>query len=196
MSVRDNSCLAAQRREEILRVASKCFAERGFKSITMAEIARRSAMSVGNLYNYFESKDAIVAELSKREIAQLAREVDLVAKGDLSLEERRENLRQTLVRKMHPARARVMLGIFEEATLNENLATILAASDKEVRTLIAKMRGTENPTPEEAIALELELALVDGIMLRLVANPDLDVEAVAERLSSLVVEELGPRRAA
>lgn len=55
-------------REQILSAAGECFRNRGFKATTMHEIAKRAGMSVGNLYNYFDGKDAIVDELAKREI--------------------------------------------------------------------------------------------------------------------------------
>lgn len=67
MSVHDYT-LFEQRREEILDVARECFAEKGFNATTMAEVARRARMSVGNLYNYFHGKAAIIESLAEREV--------------------------------------------------------------------------------------------------------------------------------
>ena len=74
MSVHDYN-LFEQRREEILDVARECFAEKGFNATTMAEVARRARMSVGNLYNYFHGKAAIIESLAEREVKKLADEV-------------------------------------------------------------------------------------------------------------------------
>lgn len=51
------------RREALLETAEAVFAERGFSGATMAEIATRAGYSAGNLYNVFESKEALYREL-------------------------------------------------------------------------------------------------------------------------------------
>ncbi len=53
----------AARRQALLETAEKVFAERGFAGATMAEIASRAGYSAGNLYNVFEGKDALFAEV-------------------------------------------------------------------------------------------------------------------------------------
>lgn len=51
---------AGNLREQILSAAASCFRERGIKATKMQEIAKRAGISVGNFYNYFENKDAII----------------------------------------------------------------------------------------------------------------------------------------
>lgn len=70
------SCAAGNLREQILSAAASCFRERGIKATTMQEIAKRAGISVGNFYNYFDGKDAIIDEFAQREVARLAREID------------------------------------------------------------------------------------------------------------------------
>jgi AcrR family transcriptional regulator len=41
------------------RAAAEVFAARGYRGATMAEIARRAGVSTGNLYRYYESRDAL-----------------------------------------------------------------------------------------------------------------------------------------
>ena len=53
----------AARRQALLETAEAVFAERGFAGATMAEIASRAGYSAGNLYNVFEGKDALFAEV-------------------------------------------------------------------------------------------------------------------------------------
>lgn len=93
MSVHDYT-LFEQRREEILDVARECFAEKGFNATTMAEVARRARMSVGNLYNYFHGKAAIIESLAEREVKKLADEVGRLGETRPSREERVAHLRQ------------------------------------------------------------------------------------------------------
>lgn len=51
--------LSDEKRERILRTATQLFAERGFNRTDMEEIAKRSGVAKGSLYNYFRSKDAL-----------------------------------------------------------------------------------------------------------------------------------------
>ena len=62
-----------QRREEIMRSALACFKRKGFHNVSMADIAREDGMSVGNLYNFFENKDAIIEAFAEREILRIRR---------------------------------------------------------------------------------------------------------------------------
>ena len=62
-----------QRREEIMRSALACFKRKGFNNVSMADIAREDGMSVGNLYNFFENKDAIIEAFAEREILRIRR---------------------------------------------------------------------------------------------------------------------------
>lgn len=47
-------------RNEILAVSEKEFLKRGFKNSSMRTIATKSHTTLGNLYNYFENKEAIL----------------------------------------------------------------------------------------------------------------------------------------
>ncbi len=52
-----------QRKIEIMDTALKLFSTDGFYAVTIADIAKELGMSVGNIYNYFSSKDALAKEL-------------------------------------------------------------------------------------------------------------------------------------
>ena len=50
-------------KEEILATALKLFSDKGFHNVSMQQVAEESEFAVGTLYKYFESKDALFAEL-------------------------------------------------------------------------------------------------------------------------------------
>ncbi len=52
-----------ERKRQIMDIALKLFSKEGFFEVTIADIAKEIGMSVGNLYNYFSSKDALAKEL-------------------------------------------------------------------------------------------------------------------------------------
>jgi AcrR family transcriptional regulator len=62
---------AAARREVIERAATEVFAERGYHSASMDEIASRSGVSVPVLYDHFESKQSLHRRLLERHFAEL-----------------------------------------------------------------------------------------------------------------------------
>ncbi|MEZ0360874.1 MAG: TetR/AcrR family transcriptional regulator [Hydrogenobacter sp.] len=55
--------LKEKRKLEIIRVACKLFSEKGYYNTTIPDIAQALGMSVGNLYNYFESKEELAKEI-------------------------------------------------------------------------------------------------------------------------------------
>jgi len=59
--------------DAILRAAERRFFEYGPKKSTMAEIAADCAMSVGNLYRHFSSKEAIVVACMERYLTERLR---------------------------------------------------------------------------------------------------------------------------
>lgn len=50
-------------RREILKAAERVFVEKGFDRATMEDVAKEAEFSVGAIYNFFESKDALCGEV-------------------------------------------------------------------------------------------------------------------------------------
>src|SRR6187402_1378126 len=71
----------ADRRDEILSAAQRCFVRSGFHQASMQEICAEAGMSAGNLYRYFPSKEALIAGIAERDRAEVAQEF---ARADLS----------------------------------------------------------------------------------------------------------------
>jgi AcrR family transcriptional regulator len=60
----------AQRRVEILTVAERLFARKGFFKTSMAEIAQEAEFSVGSLYQFFPSKEAVYVALMEEKFEE------------------------------------------------------------------------------------------------------------------------------
>ncbi len=52
-----------EKKELIMKTALNLFADQGFYNTTIADIAKAMDMSVGNVYNYFPSKESLAKEL-------------------------------------------------------------------------------------------------------------------------------------
>ena len=61
---------AAAHREKILEVAGTLFRERGFDGIGVADIMKGAGLTHGGFYGQFDSKDALAAETTTREIGR------------------------------------------------------------------------------------------------------------------------------
>lgn len=182
---------AGNLREQILSAAASCFSERGIKATKMQEIAKRAGISVGNFYNYLENKDAIIDEFAQREVARLAREIDEIVNGRVSLEEQRRQFRESLRKQLAVQRARVKIEILEEAARNSSMGEIVRRSDAQVRELIKKMhrsRSSAEVSDEEIeVMVEMDMALVDGMAFRLIAHPELDIERMINAIVKTVI---------
>ncbi len=72
------------RRRQILRAAMTCFARRGFHLTTMNDISAEAQISVGLIYRYFESKDAVITFMASEHRNDL-KEILEQARGAASL---------------------------------------------------------------------------------------------------------------
>ena len=62
----------AARRAQLLDAALHCFVVKGFHQTSMRDIAAQAGVSLGSLYNHFDSKSALIAEIAQMESAELA----------------------------------------------------------------------------------------------------------------------------
>jgi AcrR family transcriptional regulator len=72
----------ATRREELLGIAGRLFAERGFRNTTVRDIADAAGILSGSLYHHFDSKESMVHELLDTFQRQLFDEYDEILASD------------------------------------------------------------------------------------------------------------------
>ncbi len=77
-----------KRKEQIMQGALELFASKGFYSTTIPDIAISLKMSVGNMYNYFKSKDILAEEIIKFISAYLGKELQRINEKDISTKEK------------------------------------------------------------------------------------------------------------
>lgn len=76
-----------EKRELILNTALELFAEHGFHSTSIEQIAKKAGISKGLTYNYFESKKSILDEILKTGFDAIYANFDLNKDGILTYEE-------------------------------------------------------------------------------------------------------------
>ncbi len=77
-----------RKREEIVRTACKLFAQKGYYNTTIPDIAEAMGMSVGNLYNYFSSKEELAKYIMQYSSKLLGSEIRKINEEDISTKEK------------------------------------------------------------------------------------------------------------
>ena len=77
------------RRDQIIAAARLCFRKHGFHGAGMAEIAKTSQLSVGQIYRYFANKDAIIEEIVRR---MVMKKIQLITGNAHNLQQVAHNL--------------------------------------------------------------------------------------------------------
>ena len=85
MKIADKKAL---KRESIIQTALQLFSANGFHRTTIPDIATKMQMSVGNLYNYFSSKDILAQEIIKYTSEALGEKIREVNMSEASAEEK------------------------------------------------------------------------------------------------------------
>ena len=62
----------AERREQILAAARRCFAEHGYEGATVARLEDATGLSRGAIFNYFASKEELFIELTVEDARELS----------------------------------------------------------------------------------------------------------------------------
>ncbi len=69
----ESSRSAGRRRARILDAAMGCFIARGFHQASMRDISSAAGVSLGNLYNHFENKEAMIVAIAQEEAEDVIR---------------------------------------------------------------------------------------------------------------------------
>jgi AcrR family transcriptional regulator len=76
------------KKEQIMKTALELFAKKGFYTTTIADIAREMGMSVGNMYNYFPSKESLAKELLIYTSKKFGEEIRKINEMDITSKEK------------------------------------------------------------------------------------------------------------
>ena len=102
---------AKPRKEEILDVATRLFAERGYEGTSMNDVAERVGMRKASLFYHFATKDALYEAVLDRLVASLQVALEAIYVSSGTFEDRLDAVTETLVTVLasHPYAARLLL---------------------------------------------------------------------------------------
>jgi AcrR family transcriptional regulator len=182
---------AVARQQQIVDAASMCAQRAGFHGTSMAEIAQAAGLSVGQIYRYFENKEAIIAAIVARNLAEMRDKFsELQNAGEPRIEAMIDSCLQTVDEHYDLDRSALMLEVLAEAARNPRVAAILQAADAEERALahdiLRQVLPPDCSERELAARGEVLSMLFDGVAVRGVNNPAADRTAIDEVLRAVL----------
>jgi AcrR family transcriptional regulator len=155
----------AATRERILAAARRLFAANGFEAATTRDIAEGADIGVGTLFNYFPTKEAIVAALAAEAASEARREFTRRLTEAGSFEEDLFAFVAAGLRKLKPLRKNL------PAALETGLKPVLAPGDAsqawraeqlETVNALAQKHGWKELAP---MILQIYWSLYSGLLL-------------------------------
>ena len=90
-----------QKKEQIIQCSLELFASKGFYTTTIPDIANALKMSVGNMYNYFKSKDILAKEIIKFISHYLGEKLRHINEQEISTKEKTHKIIEVYFKTAH-----------------------------------------------------------------------------------------------
>jgi len=183
--------------DAIMGAAAQVFAGRGYAATTTNHIAARAGVSIGSLYEYFPSKDALLVALMETHLGEGEAILERAAAEATADGDDLDRVVGRFVRAMvtlHGRNRALHRVLFEEAPLPRHVHRRLA--DIEVRviaTVEAFLRAHPRATRREpALAAAVVVHAVEALTHKLVVHgsPEVDAEAYVDEMVRLVTAYL------
>ena len=186
---------AELRRQQILDAAAECFRKSGFHGASMSEIAKSFGMSAGHIYNYFESKEAIIEAMVKRDLDQALERIAKIQGEKDILKAMLGTVDDSVQRRI--ARSELDTEILAEAARNPKIAATVQCTDAVIRDkVIHLIKGVQPAKDTPACELNLAakstilMALFDGLQIRAIRDPNMKADDIARVLKTVIQQML------
>lgn len=159
------------RRSSIVEAALGCFLQQGFHQASMRDIASAAGVSLGNLYNHFPSKEALITAIARIETDELEPMIAALQQ-DAPLEALLGFARNYLHWCSSVENAILTSEVIAEAARRPDLAQLFAANRKQLGKALADTirRGVQEGTVDHALPpaalADVLLDAIEGHALR------------------------------
>ncbi|KTF09235.1 TetR/AcrR family transcriptional regulator [Pseudoalteromonas sp. 10-33] len=177
--------IAKARRDQVLTAAAECFRRKGFHAAGMAEISRTAGMSAGHIYNYFESKEAIIESIIEKDMEEMFSIFEhFEGQPEDTLTVLLNGLNMGVQRHMDTGECAVDLEMLAEAGRNNKVAKLLRDADTQARNRMHQLLISDRSVIKDIDEAELEsrinviFSVMAGLLLRKVLYPELTEETV------------------
>ena len=179
------------RQTRILDAAQRAFSRAGMHQATMADVAREAGMTAGNLYRYYDNKDALIAAIAERDRHELVQDFITLNAAAPSLDNFEALGRKHLLDE--PAwRMAMTVELWAESARNPTVRAICAGFEttlyKNMTDFIDRARaaGVVAPGIVTHVAVIQILMLADGMIRLRAGAPERDASALADIFFSTI----------
>jgi AcrR family transcriptional regulator len=156
----------------------------------MGDIARAAGLSVGQIYRYFDNKEALIAAIVQEDLAnKQAKFAEFEATPGPIAETLINQCGSGLEHNYDLGRAALMMEVLAESARNAGLEAIVRDADANGRAMMDKLMRKARPDDSEAERAargEVITMLFDGMAIRAINYPDGDRVAIAKVLKSVM----------
>jgi TetR/AcrR family transcriptional repressor of uid operon len=188
------------RQLQVREAALACFKRKGFHQASMADICAEAGMSPGNLYRYYDSKEAVIAAICEADLQRVTERLERLGRRGNLFESMLEIAGEAMSAS-DPEKNKFGCEILAEAARNERVAAIVRrhnAAITEICTQAIKRAQAVrqvDPDLDAAAAAAVLVAAADGLNLRLAVIPGLDAPACLNAFKQMLMRFLAPRGA-
>ena len=189
---------ASQRKRKlIVEAAIKCFIEKGFHQTSIRDIASAANISLGNLYNHFASKSALILELAKLESLELETFIILLGRDGNPAKLLAKFVDQFLDYCLDPINLALSVEFIAEASRNDEvgqafcknrIALIMALKELIERGIV---QGDFASDANSKLAPEFILDLIEGLAMRSTPTGKNSGKQVRRELHRIIEKYLG-----
>lgn len=160
--------ISSEKKDKILAVALSEFATKGYESANINTIAKRSGVSVGSLYKYFDSKSDLFLTTVHHGINALETVLSEISSNDDDVMVKLEKLIRTAVD--YSRKQSDLIKFYNEITAESN-AELVRTISKKLESISAKVyietivRGQENGEIRKDIDPRMAAFLLDNLIM-------------------------------
>lgn len=162
-----------QKKKLILETALELFAESGFHSTSISQIAKKAGISKGLIYNYFESKKEVLDEIIREGTNSVYEGFDLNRDGVLTTDEFIYFIRRTFrVISENPRYWKLFYSLILQPTVTESYKNDYADYSTQLYSILYQFVVTSGNKNPEGTLIAIS-TLLKGTSLILVTAADL-----------------------
>lgn len=184
-------------RERILSCAAKLFAEQGYHGTGVDQLCREVGLGKGALYYHLTSKEQVLFELCRRNVAELIVQADYLQSLDLPAVERLHRMTRVLMRNIADNQQEWRVFFHDYGALTGTRAQTVLRLRERFEELVASM---VNECAAEGTFRELPGIVIKGVLgffnysyLWFRADDALSAEQIADIFFDVLVQGLAAR---
>lgn len=185
------------RQAHVREAALACFKRHGFHQASMADICAEAGMSPGNLYRYYDSKEAIIAAICEEDLRTVTARLQRIGQRG-SLFDSMLEIAGEAMSASDPEKKKFGCEILAEAARNERIAAIVRRHNAAVVEMCAQalrraqaVRQVDPALDARAVATVL-VAAAEGLSTHLALFPAPDPPACLDAFKQMLLRFLAP----